>query len=200
MSDITKLRIQSKASVRDSINSPIQIAEVSLPGVGAGPYGRIGLTLCPGKKDPSRLWSRDLEIDLQAIRQWGAIVVVTLMEAHEMKLLQVENMPLVAEQLGLRWLHLPIRDVDVPDERFAIEWKLHGPALHQLLDSGKNVLVHCRGGLGRSGLVAAQMLVERGTEPANAIRQVRSARPGAIETRQQEAYVHICLNMPRALL
>ena len=34
-----------------------------------------GLTLCPGKKDLSRDWDRDLDNDLTAIRQWGVKVV-----------------------------------------------------------------------------------------------------------------------------
>jgi ADP-ribosyl-[dinitrogen reductase] hydrolase len=57
------------------------------------------------------------------------------------------------------------------------------------LDLGENVVLHCLGGLGRSGMIAARVLVERGLAPAAAITAVRAARPGAIETAQQEAYV-----------
>jgi len=49
--------------------------------------------------------------------------------------------------------------------------------------------VHCRGGLGRSGMIAARMLVELGTPADEAIARVRSARPGAVETSEQVAYV-----------
>ena len=45
---------------------------------------------------------------------------------------------------------------------------------------GGKVLIHCRGGLGRAGLVAALLLVEEGVSPPEAIRRVRAARPGAI--------------------
>ena len=58
-----------------------------------------------------------------------------------------------------------------------------------LLRSGRDVLVHCRGGLGRAGTIAARLLIELGMEPATAIRQVRAVRPGAIETLEQEKYV-----------
>lgn len=51
------------------------------------------------------------------------------------------------------------------------------------------MVVHCRGGLGRAGTVGARLLVELGVTPAEAIQRVRQARPGAIETRQQERYV-----------
>ena len=45
---------------------------------------------------------------------------------------------------------------------------------------------HCRGGLGRAGMISARLLVESGVEPEVAIAKVRAARPGAIETREQE--------------
>jgi ADP-ribosyl-[dinitrogen reductase] hydrolase len=51
------------------------------------------------------------------------------------------------------------------------------------------VLVHCKGGLGRAGTVAALMLLELGMTPSDAIRMVRQARKGAIETPGQEQYV-----------
>ena len=51
------------------------------------------------------------------------------------------------------------------------------------------MVVHCKGGLGRAGTVAALMLVELGMAPDEAIRTVRAARKGAIETREQERYI-----------
>lgn len=57
------------------------------------------------------------------------------------------------------------------------------------MSAGENVVVHCRGGLGRSGTIAACFLVARGRAPGEAIRLVRSARPGAVEVRDQEDFV-----------
>ena len=51
------------------------------------------------------------------------------------------------------------------------------------------MLVHCKGGLGRAGLVSARLLVEAGHSPCEAIALVRSVRPGAIETAAQARYV-----------
>ena len=45
------------------------------------------------------------------------------------------------------------------------------------------------GGLGRAGMMAARISVELGTEPEQAIRMVRRARSGAIETYTQLALV-----------
>lgn len=51
------------------------------------------------------------------------------------------------------------------------------------------MLVHCRGGLGRAGTIAARLLVELGMQPTEAIAGVRAVRPGAIETSDQEKFV-----------
>ena len=170
--------------MRTSENSPLMIAEVPAP-----KGGLLGLTTCPGKKDFSRDWDRDLGADIQAIVQWGASSVITLIEDHEFKLLDIESLSEAVGNAGLHWWHLPIRDVDVPDKRFEEQWKLVGPKVHAGLSSDERILVHCRGGLGRTGLLAGRILVERGVEPVTAIAMVRTARPGAIETAEQERYI-----------
>jgi protein-tyrosine phosphatase len=89
----------------------------------------------------------------------------------------------------MSWAHLPIRDVDVPASPFLSGWPAILAELISRLDAGERVIVHCRGGLGRAGLVAAILLIETGLEAEVAIRMVRAARPGAIETAAQERYV-----------
>lgn len=137
----------------------------------------------------SGCWDRDLSLDLDAIRDWGAAAVVTLVEQKELHLLRVTDIGVEVRSRNMRWFHLPIIDVSIPDAKFEQEWQVSGNALRELLISGKNIVVHCRGGIGRAGTIAARLLIELGIKPETAIRQVRAARPGAIETRQQENYV-----------
>ncbi len=55
---------------------------------------------------------------------------------------------------------------------------------------GKNVVVHCRGGLGRTGTVAACVLVALGNHSADeAIGAVRAARNGTVQTKDQANFV-----------
>jgi ADP-ribosyl-[dinitrogen reductase] hydrolase len=173
---------------RTSLTHPLQIAVVS-----AGPeFGRIGITFCPGKCDPhamSGAWERDLHLDLDKIRDWGASAVVTLLEPKELILLRVERLGEEVRRREMWWFHLPIVDVSIAEERFEREWGVAGPKLCSMLHRRSDLLVHCRGGLGRAGTIAARVLVELGMEPKKAIASVRAARPGAIETLQQEEFV-----------
>jgi protein-tyrosine phosphatase len=171
--------------VKTSASDPLRIAEIKARNC----EGTIGVTFCPGKHDWFGDWARDLDADLDAIRDWGAQVVVTLIEDHEFDLLRVTDLPRGVERRGLAWHHLPIRDVSIPAATFEERWEAIGSELCDRLRNGGRVLVHCRGGLGRAGMVAARLLIDLGMEPDEAIAAVRQARPGAIETPEQEAYV-----------
>lgn len=173
---------------RTSQTDPLRIAEVTVGSCS----GLIGITLCPGKCSDSLYgpaWKRDLDEDLDAIRRWGAKAVVTLVEDHELKSLQVEQIGVKVRERDMQWYHLPIVDVQPPGIGFEKVWAQSGPALCNLLVEGGRLLVHCRGGLGRAGTVAALLLTAAGETPRSAIRRVRDARLGAIETPAQEAYV-----------
>lgn len=179
----------SKTTLRTSTSHPLEIAEVQ---VGDG-RGAVGITLCPGKHQASAAtgaWQRDLELDLEAVERWGAAAVVTLVEAHELSDLKVERIGEAVTDRHMTWLHLPIRDMGVPDAEFERSWTQHSNGLGFLLNNGFNILIHCKGGLGRSGMIAARLLVELGWSPGDAIAAVRRVRPRAIETKAQEAHVH----------
>ena len=170
-------------SKRTSKSHPLRIDEARIP----GSRGAIGITFCPGKKDG--IWDRDLASDLDVIAAWAPLVVLTLIEEHEFSWLGVPDLGQQVQARGLRWHHLPIVDVRPPDVRFETQWQRLGSELSREIQNGSRVLVHCRGGLGRAGSVAALLLIGLGIEPQDAIRRVRAVRPGAIETSEQERYV-----------
>ena len=169
---------------------PLRIDHVTVGDAG----GVIGMCECPGRTEAHGLgWDveRDLAEDLATIGAFGAAVMVTLFEPHEFALLAVSEVAFrdgVAAH-GYDWCHLPIRDMHAPDQRFESGWETAGPALRGLLDAGRTVVFHCRAGLGRTGTIAARLLIEFGAMPGDAIAQVRAARPGAIETSRQQVYL-----------
>jgi len=173
---------------RTSLSHPLRVDAVAATPAG----GLIGITFCPGKCGASLYgprWQRDLALDLDAVKLWGAAAVVTLIEDHELELLGVRTLGAQVQARGMAWCHLPIADVSAPNARFEASWAAVGPQLLATLSSGGRVLVHCRGGLGRAGTVAARLLVELGVPAREAVSRVRQARPGAIETGAQQRYV-----------
>ena len=174
---------------KTSISHPLQIATIDVP----GKPGRIGVTFCPGKIQPDAEngpWKRDLGLDLDHIAAWGANVVITLIEPHELVELRVPTLGAEVQSRHMRWLHLPIADYSIPTKKFELAWKTVAPSLQEALDAGQNILVHCKGGLGRAGTIAARLLVEAGVPARDSIALVRARRgPNAIETPEQELYV-----------
>jgi ADP-ribosyl-[dinitrogen reductase] hydrolase len=177
-----------------SIISPLQIDAVELPGTN----GLIGMTVCPGKDEyaglgiPPGPWKRDLDLDLQVIHGWGARALVSLIKGHEFDLLGVPDLPAKVRALGIIWIYLPIVDLKVPDWRFEEGWEKAGTKLSIILGNGGRIVLHCRAGLGRTGTIAARLLVGFGIIPREAIAKVRQARPGAMQTLEQEKYVRGC--------
>jgi len=175
---------------RTSSTHPLRIDAV------AASAGLIGMTFCPGKCQKVSMsggWRRDLAIDLDAVRAWGARVMVSLMEGHEFERVGVsqDELARLAEERGIRWIHAPITDGSIPDDAFLEQWRAVTPQLRAALDGGERILFHCLGGLGRTGMMAACLLIETGIDPAGAIAAVRAARRGTIETLEQLEFVRI---------
>lgn len=155
-----------------------------------GLQGRLGLTSAPGKWHAGMDSSSDTLVrdDLLWLRDHhGTRLLVTLTEELEMRRLGISRLLPTARRLGLRTIWFPIPDVSVPrDVEEAV------PPVRRIVSAmrrGETVVVHCRGGLGRSGTIAACCLVALGRGAEEAIALVRSARPGAVEVRAQEAFV-----------
>jgi ADP-ribosyl-[dinitrogen reductase] hydrolase len=105
-------------------------------------------------------------LDVDRVRDWGAAAVVTLLEPKELALLKVERL---GGNIAPEYVVVPSsnRWVSIPDERFEKEWNVAGEGLRSMLRRRLDVLVHCRGGLGRAGTIAARLLIELGMEPTS---------------------------------
>ena len=116
--------------------------------------------------------------------------LVSLVEVHEFD--QFISYPKFEEKIGKRnfsWFFHPLKDMTAPDEIFRerfFETQLH---LLENLRSGKKIAIHCKGGLGRSGTIAALLLRHLGFSAEKSIELVRKSRPGAIETEEQEIFI-----------
>lgn len=152
--------------------------------------GRIGLTIAPGKKGSGPLGTRDRDLELDLARLANdekTALLVCLLEEDEMAQLGIASLLDRAAALGLGTLHVAIADAGVPTDREPIH-----AAVKRILEvagRGENVVIHCRGGLGRAGLVAACVLVALGYDAEQAVGLVRESRKGAVETPAQEDWI-----------
>lgn len=158
----------------------LRIDFMSVPGIS----GSIGMTILPGRRDRER----SLDEDLDVIRQEGVQSILCLVTENEFSAYGVPGLKNAYASAGFDARYLPIADQAAPAVellRESLQW------LDERLQKGQKVLVHCVGGLGRSGLLAAAYMIEkRGANAAAAIELVREARGArAIETKRQEDFL-----------
>jgi len=147
-----------------------------------GPWlGRLAISSRPAGAD----W---LEDGARAWRESGVDIVVSLLTDDEVAELGLTEEAKLCRALGLQFLAFPIVDRGVPSSRratFEFSRKLDAA-----LAQGKSVVIHCRQGVGRSGLLAACLLVLAGADPEAAFQRVSVARGvPAPETLEQSKWV-----------
>lgn len=146
--------------------------------------GRLGLTLLPGRKDKQRVLSHDLDI----LKAQGISHIVCLVTQQELEDYGVPQLLDAYTQQGIEYLHVPILDqstIPISQVKKILKW------LQAALEQKSHVLIHCVGGLGRSGMIAACYLRQKGLPADYALAEIRSIRsPRAIESSAQEALVN----------
>lgn len=173
---------------RTSDSHPLRIASLPIK------KGLIGITFCPGKQQKESIsgceWDRDIDTDIKIIKQWNASLVFGFPEDHEFESLKVANIKDKFNEFYIPFIHIPFIDDTTPDKNSENKIKSFFPIINTLLENGQNILFFCKGGLGRSGLVFAEVLINiGGIAPEDAINKLRAIRPGAICTQDQYDYV-----------
>lgn len=140
-----------------------------------GCSGRLIFTPCPGSKDTS------VAEALDTLRAAGAEAVITLMPSGELEQHQAAGLPALCAERNLQWFHLPVADEQVPQADFAAAWEQARERMQALLGQGGTLAIHCKGGSGRTGLIAARLLVDRGLPRDQAVAMIQSLRPKAIQ-------------------
>lgn len=133
-----------------------------------GPWsGRLAVAARPRGGD----W---LEDEASVWRRAGFDVVISLLEEQEVAELELAQERDIVESKDIRFISFPIPDRGVPASVPAALSLFRTVA--EALERGENVAVHCRQGVGRSGLVAAGALVTSGIPVEKALDAVSAAR------------------------
>jgi protein-tyrosine phosphatase len=143
--------------------------------------GRLGVSPRPRGGD----W---LEDEMKAWRAGGVDVVVSLLTCDEAADLMVESEAGFCKSAGMVFRSFPIEDRGVPNSANDADALLQ--ELTESLRAGKTVLIHCRQGIGRSGLIAVALLTLIGQHIENAVAAVSRARGLTVpETEGQLAWL-----------
>lgn len=147
-----------------------------------GPWrGRLGIVPRPRGGD----WLQD---EVRSWRDAGIDMVASLLTSEEAAELGLQEEKALTRMEGLDFRTFPIPDYGVPSSRADFAGFLSG--LEKALESGQNVGVHCRQGIGRSSLAVAALLVSAGVQPDDAFRRISQARGREVpDTDEQRRWV-----------
>lgn len=143
--------------------------------------GKLAVSARPRGGD----WLQD---EIADWKRSGIDVVLSLLEKTEEKEMNLEREAETARAQGLEFSSLPIPDRQTPTSEAQVTTTLDRAT--SALRSGKNVLVHCRQGIGRSGLIAACLLIRKGMSPGASLEKVTAARGVEVpETKEQREWI-----------
>lgn len=173
----------------DAVSSPV-LYPVPREGAGA-----LALMAMPRPHD-------GLAADIAALTAAGITDVVCLLDDDELHRLGLAAEPEVVAAHGLGWHRLPTPDFGLPDEE---EAAAVAGTVRERLDEGASVVVHCRGGIGRSSTFAAIVLMHEGVEERKVWKVLSQARGRRVpETGLQRRFAaqvagHDAPNSPAAI-
>lgn len=147
-----------------------------------GPWrGRLAIAPRPRGEDR-------LSDEVANWKRSGISAVLSLLTSEEEQELGLSAESAEVARQGLEFRSFPIADRRVPSSETGFARMID--ALDRDLEAARNVVVHCRQGIGRSGLVAACLLVGKGLSPGAAVSTVSAARGMRIpDTEEQREWI-----------
>ncbi|HEY8697047.1 MAG TPA: hypothetical protein VIM02_05475 [Rhizomicrobium sp.] len=113
-----------------------------------------------------------LRNDLADLKQSGVDLLVSLLEPAEQSELGLEREAQFCISAGLEFRSFPIADRGIPEPSFA---RFAQECANEIV-AGRAMAIHCRAGIGRSGLAAAAILICAGIDAALAVDAISRAR------------------------
>ena len=158
---------------------------ISISWIPIGKKNLLGVSQFPGKNLQNIFDLSSFSKDLQIIKKQKVKIVVSLLPDNEKNKLGLDD--LIWSKEEVEYIQFPINDFSVPPKKKFNELKKLISFIKKNLMLSKHVLIHCNGGKGRSGMIAA--LVLKAMKEKDPIKKVREKVIGSIETEEQEIFV-----------
>jgi protein-tyrosine phosphatase len=118
--------------------------------------------------------SGDAAARIAEIAAGGINQVISLLEPAEAHALGLQHEGELVNAAGMDFVSFAIPDMGLPVS--VAEFARLSRRLYQQVHAGSNSLIHCRAGVGRSGLLAAAVLMQEGRDAQQAFALVARAR------------------------
>jgi protein-tyrosine phosphatase len=126
--------------------------------------------------------------DIATWKREGINAVLSLLTPDEEREMGLRGEAGEVKTQGMEFISFPIPDLQIP--RSEAKWAELLERVALALSSDKNVLIHCRQGIGRSGLAAACLLVKKGMSPGAAVESASAARGLSVpQTPEQREWI-----------
>ena len=159
------------------------------------PKGMMTISSCPGYCKENGTSEERQSTHLEVMHSLCVDQVVALTPDDELDRLGLADMPQRIMDSGIAWLQVPVVNFSTPEADQLDAFMAAMAEVKSKLDQGQHILVHCRGGTGRAGKVAAVMLIHYGIAPDDAITMIRQQREGCLQPEDQEQFVRAYIPM-----
>lgn len=143
--------------------------------------GNLGLMPRPKGND----WLYD---ELRKLKLSGTDILVSLLENSEIDELDLQEESTICDKLSIEFISFPIKDRSVPVNNKAFMTLIQ--QLNNELDKGSRIVIHCRMGIGRTGMLAAGILMQQGYDVNSAFELLSKVRTISVpDTKEQAEWV-----------
>ncbi len=129
-----------------------------------------------------------IDLEFKNIADQGINTIVSLLEADESAAVGLQEEETLAKRNGMAFHAFPIKDFGFPASKE--QFKSFSKSLFIAASGGENIVIHCRAGIGRSGLVTAGVLLHNQYEPLDAFSHISNKRGETVpETDEQKKWL-----------
>lgn len=126
-----------------------------------------------------------LEQEIKQFKISGVDAIVSLLEKEEVYELGLKEEGQCCIHHELDFIHYPIKDRSVPTS--VADTNRVVLSIHNALIQGKDVVIHCRMGIGRSSIIAGAVLLKTGRKASDILKHISQVRGLAVPDTEEQA-------------